>query len=208
MTTRTSCSVVGLWWKYWFHDQVVLVNQLFNRDGLLFTYEDFLTEYNLPVTAADDAKVFGAVSSGIFMLFTSQPRRNLQQVSLLSPADTLVGKGCFSIYSRNNNRSIRALFQKDIPALPQVISHWNNSVELLYGSRPGFDQINTELRNKWKKSPLNLFVDSTHVRTISDQDLKGRLRRNVVSVRSVLKLLYTCSSFAWMGEDSGRVDVL
>ena len=55
-----------------------------------------------------------------------------------------------------------------------------------------------------KKSHLNSSTDSTHVRNILEQDLKGKWRRNV-SVTSILKWLYTCYGIAHMWEDSGRI---
>ena len=42
------------------------------------------------------------------------------------PSATYVGQICFSTKNRNNNRDIRALFQKDIVSAPNVISYWNS----------------------------------------------------------------------------------
>lgn len=86
--------------------QNYIVDQLFSRDGLLFTYEEF-------VSPGDYAKVFGVIPSGVCMLFKSQPWVYVHEMSLLFPTDTPIGKICFSNYSGNNNRSIRSLFQRD-----------------------------------------------------------------------------------------------
>lgn len=119
----------SLFMEYWFQNNILLVDQLFNREGLLLTYEEFLSKYNVPVTPGDYAKVFGAIPSGVCMLFKSQPRINVQLSSLLSPVCTPVGKVCFQNLPGNNNRSIRALFQKDVITLPYVISYWNRFVD-------------------------------------------------------------------------------
>lgn len=65
-------------------------------------------------------KVF-RLSSGKFNLFKYQPRTNAQQVPYLSPTDTLKGKICFSSYYRNNNSSIRPLFQKACQELAWLV---------------------------------------------------------------------------------------
>ena len=99
----------SLFIEYWFNNNIVYVAQLFNRDGLLYSYNEFLAEYNIPVSPGDDAKVFGAIPSGVCMLFRSQPRVETQQLSLLSVTDTPIGKICLSCNHGKNNKSIRFL---------------------------------------------------------------------------------------------------
>lgn len=89
----------SLFMEYWFNNSIVLVDQLFNRNGLLFTYEEFLSEYNIPVIPGDYAKVFGAIPSGVYMLFKSQTRVTAQQLPLLFQSDTSIGKMSFSSHS-------------------------------------------------------------------------------------------------------------
>lgn len=109
--------------EYWLHNNIIHVAQLFNKVGKLLSYEEFLSEFNLHVPPGDYAKVFGAILSGICMLFWSCPNPNLQQLSLLLPTDTAAGKMWFSNNPRNNNKSIRTLFLKDIVMVPYVISY-------------------------------------------------------------------------------------
>lgn len=51
----------------WF---IVLIDQFLYRDGLLFTYEECLSEYNMAVAPGN--KVFGAIPSGVCSLNLSQ----------------------------------------------------------------------------------------------------------------------------------------
>jgi len=59
----------SLFIDYWFNNNIILVDQLFNKEGLLYSYKEFLEEYKIPVSPIDYAKVFGAISSGICMSF-------------------------------------------------------------------------------------------------------------------------------------------
>lgn len=96
----------SLFIDYWFNINIIFVAQLFNKAGYLYSYNEFLEEYNIPVTPGDYAKVFGAISSGVCMLFRSQPRIETQQFSLLSLTDTSVGKICLSCNYGKNNKLI------------------------------------------------------------------------------------------------------
>lgn len=71
--------------------------------------------------------VFDAIPSGTLILFRNLPNP-LPSVSVPNPIDSHIGKICFSTLSRNNNRHIRALFQKDVVSVPHVISYWNRFV--------------------------------------------------------------------------------
>lgn len=59
------------------HINIVLGDHLFNRDGPLFTYEECISDYSIPVTPGDCVKVLGVIPSGVCMLFKSQPRINI-----------------------------------------------------------------------------------------------------------------------------------
>lgn len=50
--------------------------QLFNNDGLLHSYTDFLSVYKTSVWPAHFAKVVAAIPSGVCTLFRNQPRIN------------------------------------------------------------------------------------------------------------------------------------
>lgn len=69
--------------EHWFHNNTVLVDPLFNRDDLLFTCEEILSENNIPKTPGDYAKVFGVLPSRVCMLLKSQPRVTVQQLPLV-----------------------------------------------------------------------------------------------------------------------------
>ena len=118
----------SLFIESWFNNNIIHVAQLFNKDGRLYSYNEFLEEYNIPVSPGEYAKVFGAISSGICMLFKSQPRVEPHQLSLLSLSDTAIGKICFSCNHGNNNL-IRSLFKRDVTSVPYVILYWNRYVE-------------------------------------------------------------------------------
>ncbi len=105
-----------------------MVDQLFNSDGLLFTYEEFLAKYKFPIPPKEFTTVFGAVSPKICMLFKQQKRLNYQQFPQLSPNHSPIGKICFSYHCNNYNRSIRALFQKDVASKSNAIVYWNQFV--------------------------------------------------------------------------------
>ena len=62
--------------KHWFNNGIVLVDQLFNEDDLLYTYEEFLAHYEIPVTPRAYARVFGAISSKVCMLFRREKNRH------------------------------------------------------------------------------------------------------------------------------------
>lgn len=60
------------------------------------------------------------------MLFRGVARPHLDLPSL-NLVDFPIGKICLSLL-RQNNRSIRALFQRDIVSIPYVTSYWNTLV--------------------------------------------------------------------------------
>ncbi len=116
----------SLFLKHWFDNGIILVDQLFNINGFLFTYGEFLEHYKIPVTPRDYAKVFGAISPEVCMLFKHQTRINIQQCSLPNTCiiSSYIGNICFSLKSHNS--SVRAVFQRDIVFLPYVYSYWNH----------------------------------------------------------------------------------
>lgn len=100
----------SLFIEHWFTNNIIHVAQLFNKDGLLYYYTEFLSMYKTPVSPADFAKVVAAIPSGVCMLFRYQPRIDSQGLSLLSLSDTLVGKACLPGNLAKNNKVIRLLF--------------------------------------------------------------------------------------------------
>ena len=116
----------------WFNSNILLVSQLFHDEGVLLSYEDFLILYNVPITPREYAIVFDAIPSGTLMLFKGIPWPHLHELPSLNPFDSLVGEMCFSLLPKNNNKSIRALFQKNVVSIPYVHTYWNMFVYNLY----------------------------------------------------------------------------
>ena len=104
------------------------MNQLFDEEGHLFSYGKFLSAYNIPVTPREFDIVFDAIPSGIMMLFRNAVRPLHIFASLPDPADSPVGKVCFSQHP-HSSKDIGALFQKDIVSVPHVMSYWNQLVD-------------------------------------------------------------------------------
>jgi len=119
----------SLFIDYWFNNNIIFVDQLFNKEGFLYSYKEFLEEYKIPVSPVDYAKVFGAISSGVCMLYRAQPRLGTQQLTLSLLTDTSVGKICFSCNNSKNNKIIRSLFKADSITVPYVIPYWNKFVQ-------------------------------------------------------------------------------
>jgi len=104
------------------------VHHPFNSDGLLFTYKEFMLKYNIPIPPREFATVFAAISPKICMLFKQQKRLpDYQQSPPLSPNQSLESKTYFACHY-NYNKSIRALFQKDVVSRPNVIAYWSQFV--------------------------------------------------------------------------------
>ncbi len=57
-----------LYYDNWFSNGLVLVQQLFNNQGILLRYSEFLSKYQIPVTPKVLAVVMGAIPSGLCML--------------------------------------------------------------------------------------------------------------------------------------------
>jgi len=73
----------------------------------MLTSFELLSKYNIPVTPRVDAVVMDAFPSGLKMLLKNTcPQLHLY---LLDPADTEVGRICFSLSPKNNNHYVQAL---------------------------------------------------------------------------------------------------
>ncbi len=109
--------------KSWFDKGIVLVSHLFNTQGYLMTYDEFLEHFNFPVTPKEFSLVLSAINSGIVSLFRDVILVDMPIVNL---TDTVCGKICFS--QTKNNKSIRALFLKEVTTKPCSIAYWSNFV--------------------------------------------------------------------------------
>lgn len=115
----------------WFNSNIIWVRQLFNSNGVLFSYEEFLQYYGIPITPKQYAIVFDAIPSGVLMLFKSSMSVNILDAPFTVVTDSPVGKICFSPSGSKNNCKIRALFQYNIVSVCPVISYWNSRVNNL-----------------------------------------------------------------------------
>lgn len=106
----------SLFLEYWFRNNILLVSQLVNAEGLLLSYKEFLSLYKVPVTPKDFAIVLDAIPSGVAMLFRNVSRPDPQSLPSIDPVDSSVGKICFS-FGPFNNRAIRSLFQQDVVSI-------------------------------------------------------------------------------------------
>lgn len=104
----------------------MFVSQLFNQNGLLCNYSEFLVKHGIPVSPKEFAIVADAVPHGVVMLF-----RGLSFPILCHSVDlcnTYVGKQCLSSSKSKNNKKIRVLFQMESISVPYVLSYWNGLV--------------------------------------------------------------------------------
>ncbi len=116
-----------LFFENWFSNNIVLVSQLFNQEGLLLTYSEFLSKFKIPITPKEYAVVMDAVPSGLKMLCKNTcPQSSIQSLDLV---DTAVGRVCFLSSVKHNNRQVCALFQKDVVFRPPIVTFWNSRVD-------------------------------------------------------------------------------
>jgi len=116
----------SIFFDNWFKNGIIFVYQLFNQNGLICNYSEFLVKHGIPVTPKEFAIVADAVPQGVLMLF-----KGFSSSSLYRSVDlckTFVGKQCFSSSKSKNNKKIRVLFQEESVSMPCVISYWNGFV--------------------------------------------------------------------------------
>ncbi|KAL3983905.1 olfactory receptor [Sarotherodon galilaeus] len=82
----------------------------------------------LLVAQLEFSMVLGAIPSGTLMLYKNTDSSISTSVTLPDPAESPIGKICFSQELGNSNKRIRSLFQEDIVSLPYIISYWNRYV--------------------------------------------------------------------------------
>lgn len=115
----------------WFNNNIIWVRQLFDSNGVLFSYQEFLQHYRIPITPKQYAIVFDAIPSGVLMLFKSNMSVSVPDIPFTDVTDSPVGNVCFNPSGCKNNRKIRALFQGNIVSVPPAISYWNSRVNNL-----------------------------------------------------------------------------
>lgn len=116
----------SLFLKQWFESNIVLVSQLFNQDGRLYSYSEFLTTFGIPVTPKDFSVVFDAIPTGV-ILFRGVIGNDNPPV-LGNVLETHIGKSCLSVQSKSVNKNIRRFFQQEIITVPSSVPYWSNFV--------------------------------------------------------------------------------
>ncbi len=186
----------SLFIAYWFNNNIIYVAQLFNRAGRLYSYNEFLEEYNIPVTPGDYAKVFGAISSGVCMLFKSQPRVKTRQLPLLSLTDTTIGKICLSCNHGKNNKLIRFLFKRDVITVPYVVSYWNKYVVHINWKKVWLLPNRYLLANKVREISFKIihrfYPSNDHIVKKFKRDIDVKCTFCSVNVKTVTHLSWHC----------------
>lgn len=94
----------SLFFDNWFRNGIVLVSQLFNKEGKPFGYQEFLCHYKIPVKSKQFAVFFDAVPSGLIMLYKDCAFPPSAMTHLLDPVDTPIRKQCFRTGPCKNNK--------------------------------------------------------------------------------------------------------
>uniref|UniRef100_A0A3B3BAV7 Reverse transcriptase domain-containing protein n=1 Tax=Oryzias melastigma TaxID=30732 RepID=A0A3B3BAV7_ORYME len=110
--------------QQWFYNNIRLVSQLFNQQGQLYTYTEFIQYYQIPVSVKDFSVVVDAIPLNLSCLFKETSTPSAPQLQL-HVTDTTVGKLCFSTL-KNPNKAIRRLFQQDITTESPAVTFWTS----------------------------------------------------------------------------------
>ncbi|XP_061918733.1 uncharacterized protein LOC133659905 [Entelurus aequoreus] len=191
----------SLFLNNWFNNDIILVSQLFNKEGQLFNYQEFVNHFKVPVTPKQFAIVFDAIPTGVVMLYRaySSPLSAVKIVN--DPLDTPVGKLCFD---QKNNRKIRSLFQNDCVSVSYVIALWNNIVNDICWVKTWSLPNRYLLTNKVKEISFKIIhryypVKTVMVRYKKDIDVTCTLCN--MHPETVYHLFWTCESTRslWQG---------
>ncbi len=119
----------SLFFSNWFEKNILLVSQLFNSEGLLLSYEEFLCKFDFPVSHKEFSTVMDAIPKGAVMLLRNYVKSSNTLPISLDPFEIPVGKLCFLSHPSSRNYKIRSLFQKELVTTPYVLSYWKNFVD-------------------------------------------------------------------------------
>ncbi len=111
----------SLFFHNWFSNELLLVNQLFNNEGNLFTFADFCSRYKIPIALKEFTVLTRAIPAGVHMLFKCSVHTSALSVCPPRPEHTSASSIC-----KPKNHQIRSLFLKEIIYTPHVIFYWNN----------------------------------------------------------------------------------
>ena len=155
----------------------MFVNYL--TEGQLFTYEEFLSEYKIPILPKEFAVVFDAVPSRIKYLFSFTNRPSPTIALQTTQTDLYIGNSDPFLSNKTNNKCIRELIHRDIISKPASVFVWSN----VY---PDID---------WEKTwllPRKFFV-SNKVREVSLKILHRCYPVNLAVMKYMLNIDPLCS---------------
>lgn len=176
----------------WCRNGIVLVNQLLNEQGNLFSCQEFLQHVKIPVTPKQFAIVFEAIPQGVIMLLKGYPSVTPQ----LDPFKTHIGEICFMSTTGNNNRTVRNLFLKDLISLPCAISAWSGYAQNICWARTWTLPNRFLLVNKVKEVSFKIIhrcypVKSYLVKFRKDIDIKCTFCNS--DPESLIHLFWLCN---------------
>ncbi len=116
LTKQTQIS----FFKNRFHNNIKLVSQLYNKEGTLFSYDEFLFYCKIPITQ------LLLVQSLQVLTCRGINKDHSPGSASLDVTKSYIGKICFSLNPKSNNRAIHTLFQREIVTVPYVLSHWTS----------------------------------------------------------------------------------
>lgn len=111
----------SFFFKSWYDNGILLVRQLFNENGNLFNYIEFLNRYNIPVTMKEFAIVFDAIPTGLISLLRGDI--SLGMDGTLTPG--LLLNGIYITDKKCSNGFIRKMCTEI--TFPRAKMYWNSN---------------------------------------------------------------------------------
>ena len=93
------------------------------------TYQDFKLKYSIIIPIDQFNIIINAIPDAVIMLFKRTAGLNPTFLPI-DPTKLETSQVCFSS-TRNSNRRIRYLFQKDVVSIPYVVAYWNTFINNL-----------------------------------------------------------------------------
>lgn len=116
--------VVSNFCEYWIHNGIILVSQLFNKEGHTFTYDEVFWEYNIPLPLREFAVVLDAIPSGLNLLLCSVSK----DTNHIHATQLFIGNSDPFLSTKTNNKHIWEIIKwGTISRRASVFSFfWNN----------------------------------------------------------------------------------
>ena len=89
----------------------------------MLTYNEFLSEYNIPVRPREFAIVFDAIPSGLKILLSASSSGVITETT---PPDLYIGNSDPFLSAKTNNKCIRELILRGTISKPASVFVWNN----------------------------------------------------------------------------------